>query len=53
MLNIILENQYLLEQYLHGYTSFSQTFGQLLNRGEDFLARKFKAPLVESLINLD
>ena len=58
MLHEISENQYLVEQYLQGYTSFSQTFGQLLNRGEDFLARKCKAPLEEcstnlSLINLD
>ena len=40
LLHEISENQYLVEQYLQGYTSFSQTFGQLLNRGEDFLARK-------------
>ena len=40
MLNIILENQYLLEQYLHGYTSFSQTFGQLLY-GEKYFRTYF------------
>ena len=35
-----LENQYLLEQYLHGYTSFSQTFGQLLY-GEKYFRTYF------------
>ena len=42
-----LVNQYLLEQYLHGYTSFSQTFGQLLCKEEKYfrtyLTREFKA----------
>ena len=41
MLNIILENQYLLEHYLHGYTGFSQTFGQLLFREKYFRAHIF------------
>ena len=56
MLNINLENQYLLEQYMHGYTSFSQTFGQLLCKEKYFrtyltMESNFKAILGEIFVH--